>query len=134
MEDIKEKSAEETIDCIYNFENYYNYSLDETIKRVYSKEELKYYWFAENIIDIAFYDTDMAIKWGKLLYKTVKAILERKQAEIMEEMYEQYLICLNLIGIEKLDWGTSIRFCWFDLDTDYEERFKKIINEWKVKQ
>lgn len=110
---MKEKIDDEIIDCINNFENYYN-NIDISFKEDYSKNELKWDWFAENIIGTTFYDTELSIKWGKLLYKTVTAILDGEQSKVLSDMYEEYLICLNLIGTDKLEWGTSIRYCWFD--------------------
>ena len=32
----------------------------------------------------------------------------------MKENYEMYIVCLNLIGLDNLNWGTSIRYCWFE--------------------
>ena len=119
--------ADEIIDCVNDFENYYD-SLDASFKCAFSKDELIWDWFAECILDVAFYDTELSIKWGKLLYKTIKSILEDKQSEIMSDMYEEYLICLNLIGIDKLEWGTSIRYCWFD-DKEYVDKLKKAIKQ-----
>lgn len=119
----------EIIDCVNDFENFYDFLTDDNGKNEYKKEEWKYIWFAQNIIGTTFYDDDMALKWGKLLYKTVKAILERTQSELLESMYEEYLICLNLIGEEKFEWGSSIRYCWFE-DYTIEKKIKKIIEDW----
>ena len=117
------------IDCINNFENYYN-NIDKSFKEDFSKEELKYDWFAENIIGATFYDTDLSVKWGKLLYKTVKAILNETQSELLSKMYEEYLICLNLIGKDKLEWGTSIRYCWFNNnEKEYVKNLKNAIKQ-----
>ena len=102
----------EIIDCIENFENYYKYVHSEEDKEMYTKEEFGYIWLCG--LFATFYDSDMELKWGKLLYETIIAIIERKQSELMDKNYEEYLICLNLIGEENLEWGTSIRFCWFE--------------------
>lgn len=117
----------EIIDCVNIFENYYN-ELSESIKKYVLKEDLKYDWFAECIIGTSFYDTDISIKWGKLLYRTVKAILDNKQQEFMSENYEEYLICLQLIGLDNLEWGSSIRFCWFDKE-EYIDELKAAIKQ-----
>lgn len=129
---MKEKTEYEIIDCVNVFENYYN-NIDISFKEYYSKNDLKWDWFTENIIGVTFYDTDLSIKWGKLLYKTVKAILERLQSIIMSEMYEEYLVCLNLIGTDKLDWGSSIRYCWFnEEEKEYIDKLKDAIKQVEV--
>lgn len=117
---------EETIDCIENFENFYKYTLDEEIKKMYTKEECGYMWLCG--LFATFYDSDMELKWGKLLYETLVAIIERKQSELMDKKYEEYLLCLNLIGEENLEWGTSIRFCWFDSE-EIENKYKGYLKQ-----
>ena len=98
--------SEKTIDCIETFENYYEYVCDEGTKKMFTKEECGYIWFCS--LFAIFYDSDMELKWGKLLYETIIAIIEEKQAKLLDEKYEEYLLCLNLIGTDKLNWGSSI--------------------------
>ena len=116
----------ETIDCIENFENYYKYVCDEETKKMFSKGECGYIWFCS--LFTTFYDSDMELKWGKLLYETIIAILERKQDILLNKNYEEYLLCLNLIGTDKLNWGSSIRFCWFDA-TEIENKYKNYLKQ-----
>lgn len=116
----------ESIDCVENFENYYEYVADEELKKIYTKEEIGYIWFC-NLFAI-FYDNDMELKWGKMLYETTIAILERKQDILLNKNYEEYLLCLNLIGIENLEWGTSIRFCWFK-NEEIKNKFKNYLKQ-----
>ena len=117
---------EETIDCIETFENYYEYVCDEETKKMFTKEECGYIWFCS--LFTTFYDSDMELKWGKLLYETIIAIIERKQSTLLAEKYEEYLLCLNLIGIDKLNWGSSIRFCWFD-DDGIKNKYKNYLKQ-----
>ena len=118
--------SEETIDCIETFENYYEYVCDEETKKIYTKEECGYIWFSN--LFATFYDSDMELKWGKLLYETIIAIIERNQAKLLDEKYEEYLLCLNLIGTDKLNWGSSIRFCWFDDDV-IKNKYKNYLEQ-----
>ena len=127
---MKEKTDDEIMDCVNNFENYYEV-LDKSFKEEFSKNELKWDWFAENIIGVTFYDTELSIKWGKLLYKTVTSILDGTQSKVLSEMYEEYLICLNLIGTDNLEWGTSIRYCWFDKE-EYIKNLENAIKQVEV--
>lgn len=116
----------EIIDCIENFENFYKYTLDEETKKMYTKEECGYMWLCDFFA--TFYDSDMELKWGKLLYETLVAIIERKQSELINKNYEEYLLCLNLIGEENLNWGSSIRFCWFD-DDAIKNKYKNYLKQ-----
>ena len=117
---------DEIIDCIENFENYYKYICDEETKKMFTKEECGYIWFCS--LFATFYDGDMELKWGKLLYETIIAIIEKNQAKLLDEKYEEYLLCLNLIGIDKLNWGSSIRFCWFD-DDEIKNKYKNYLKQ-----
>lgn len=117
----------EIIDCVENFENYYEYTSDEKVKELYTKKELGYIWFCD--LFATFYDTDLALKYGKLLYETITAIVERNQDVMLNQKYEEYLLCLNIIGTNQLNWGSSIRFCWFDseeLKNKYKGYLKQI--------
>lgn len=116
----------EIIDCIENFENYYKYICGEETKKMFTKEECGYIWLCS--LFATFYDSDMELKWGKLLYETIIAIIERKQSELLDKNYEEYLICLNLIGVDILNWGTSIRFCWFDSE-EIENKYKNYLKQ-----
>lgn len=116
----------EIIDCVENFENYYKYVESEENKEMYTKEEFGYIWLCG--LFATFYDSDIELKWGKLLYETLVAIIERKQSELINKNYEEYLLCLNLIGAENLEWGTSIRFCWFDSE-EIKNKYKGYLKQ-----
>lgn len=116
----------EVIDCIENFQNFYEYIIDEEDKKIYTKEEYGYIWFCQ--LFATFYDSDVELKWGKLLYETIISILERKQDVLLNKNYEEYLLCLNLIGTDKLEWGTSIRFCWFEKE-ETKNKYKNYLKQ-----
>ena len=86
-------------------------------KEDFNEDEIKLIWFAEEIIDFTGYDDNLSLKIGRQLYEIAKAIINRTQQEYMKENYEIYIVCLNLIGLNNLNWGTSIRYCWFE-DTE----------------
>lgn len=118
---------EDTIyDCVENFEDYFECIDDEQLKEWYTKKELSYIWFCD--LFATFYDNDLELKYGKLLYETIKSIIDRTQIDLINEKYEEYLLCLNLIGVDKLDWGSSIRFCWFD-DKGIENKYKGYLKQ-----
>lgn len=119
----------EVIDCVNNFKNYWECELEEN-KKGFTEKDMAYIWFASCICNCTFYDYGLDINWGEKLYKTIKAIINRTQDKLMEEMYENYIICLNLIGVDNFEWGSSIRYCWFE-NADIENRFKESIEQIK---
>ena len=113
--------VEEYQQFLYRLNNeYQNESLD-----FFSDFDKKILFLTEEIIGIVTYDDDITLEIGKKIYKTILAVLKNKQLEIVQgDFYADYILCLNLIGIENFDWGTSIRFCWFEDN----EKVKKIKN------
>lgn len=95
-------------------------------KEDFNEDEIKLIWFAEEIIDFTGYDDDLSLKMGKQLFETAKAIIDRTQQEYMKESYGMYIVCLNLIGVNNLNWGTSIRYCWFE-DTEKAKLIKEAV-------
>ena len=78
-------------------------------------------YLASEIFDYVSYDDDLDIEMGKKLYKTVDAILKKEQGKLVEsDFYEDYIVCLNIMQLncEKISWGTSIRFPWFEYDEE----------------
>ena len=69
----------------------------------YTEEELRYIWFAEDIIGFTSYDDELSYKMGKKLFETCKAIILSNQIELINNDYEYYIICLNLICEDNLD-------------------------------
>lgn len=112
----------EIIDCVEVFKNYYDYICED--KELYTKKEYAYIWLCELFAD--FYDGNLDLKWGKLLYKTIKAVLEDDQMNMINNDYENYLICLQFLGENNLDWGSSIRFAWFNDRKKFENYIKQI--------
>ncbi len=118
-----------TADCVNNYNDWYEYVwLENCGDEDFSKEDTKYIWICEPL-GIVTYDDSISCELGKKLYKTIKAILNRNQEHFMQNGYSQeyvdYITCLNLIGNDNLEWGTSIRYCWFK----DEEKYRKIIKQ-----
>lgn len=97
-----------------------------TNKEDFSEDDIKLIWFAEEIVNFTGYDDNLSLKIGKQLFETAKAIINRTQQEYMKVNYEMYIICLNLIGTDNLNWGTSIRYCWFE-DTEKAKLIQEAI-------
>ena len=105
------------------FKTYLEYTAN---KEEFSEDDIKLIWFAEEIVNFTGYDDNLSLKIGKQLFKTAKAIINRTQQEHIKENYEMYIICLNLIGPDNLNWGTSIRYCWFE-DTEKAKLIQEAI-------
>jgi len=96
--------------------------------------DLLYAYLASEIFDYVSYDDDLDIEMGKKLYKTIDAILKKEQGKLIEsDFYEDYIVCLNIMQLncEKINWGTSIRFPWFEYDEDGywdKEHYERMIS------
>lgn len=91
--------------------------------------ELLLMWLADEVIDLTFYDDALSYLIGKDLFLTINAILKDKQEYMLKDniLYTRYLICLNLIGVDHLNWGSSIRYCWFE-DDETKIYMQKVID------
>lgn len=95
--------------------------------------DLLYAYLANDIFDYISYDDDLDIEMGKKLYKTIDAILKKEQEKLIKSnFYEDYITCLNIMrfNCEKINWGTSIRFPWFEYDEDgywSEEQYLEMV-------
>ena len=69
--------------------------------------DLLYAYLANDIFDYISYDDDLDIEMGKKLL-------------IESDFYEDYIMCLNIMrfNCDKITWGTSIRFPWFEYDDE----------------
>lgn len=65
--------------------------------------------------NITTYDTDIDLELFDILIEIMEAILERKTLEyinISKQNYRNFILFVNIIK-EYIDWGTSIRTCFF---------------------
>ncbi len=74
--------------------------------------------FVSDIFDITTYDYDLSMKFGKDIIEVMEVINNRKNFEYMkedEENYKKFILVANLLDkYNWIEWGTSIRGCWFD--------------------
>lgn len=118
-----------TYDCINNYNDWYNAVwLEQGGDEDFSKEDTKYIWLCTPL-DIITYDDSISCELGKKLYQAIKSILNKTQEQFMAKGYSKeyvdYITCLNLLGTDNLEWGTSIRYCWFK----DEEKYRKLIEQ-----
>lgn len=78
-------------------------------------KEAKNSYILNHIFNITTYDSDLDEKFVKAILEIMNVIIERKNWEYIEDKnnYIKFITIVNLI-IESLDWGTSIRGCFFN--------------------
>lgn len=66
--------------------------------------------------NITTYDTDIDLELFDILIEIMEAILKRKTLEyinISRQNYRNFILIVNIIKDYIIDWGTSIRTCFF---------------------
>ena len=79
--------------------------------------ENKYAWLSNYFFNITTYDGDLDYEFGKDIYEVMIQIFNRTSFEYIrdETKYKKFiLVCNLLLQYKLLEWGTSIRGCWFD--------------------
>lgn len=104
-------------------ENEIGYTTDD-----YTDREFKLIWLSDNLLNITTYDNDISLTFGKELFEVIKVIIGRTwHLYIKDESdYIKFMRCVNLIDkANYIEWGTSIRSCWFN-DVEF---FKWLVDE-----
>ena len=73
--------------------------------------------FIADVFDITTYDYNLSMKFGKDIIEIMEVINNRKNFEYIkdEENYKKFILVANLLDkYNWIEWGTSIRGCWFD--------------------
>jgi len=96
-------------------EAYEEYCLNPDVDN--SKES----FLADAYFRIVTYDDELTLYYGKLIREIILAIDERRNYEYMgiecEEDYRNFILVANLLhGKGLIEWGSSIRGCWFNSD------------------
>lgn len=77
----------------------------------------KFDWAASEIFDLVTYDYELNEFLVRKILKVCKVILDRNVYDYIydKEQYLTYiLVCQMLHAKNWIEWGTSIRGCWFD--------------------
>lgn len=88
----------------------------------------KYVWAAHRVFDLTTYDDALDEQFVKDILEVCKIILDRENFEYIEneENYIKYiLVCQLLDRSNWIEWGTSIRGAWFDVDIYYDYQTKE---------
>lgn len=92
----------------------------ETQRDVMGFYDDKYTWAARQVFDLTTYDGSLDERFVKDILEVCKVILENRNFEYIknEDNYVKYiLVCQLLNGFSWIEWGTSIRGAWFDIDS-----------------
>ena len=95
----------------------------------YEDKKSKYEWAATDIFGLTTYDGDLDERFVKDILEVCKVILERRNFEYIEASENNYikyiLVCQLLDRLHWIDWGTSIRGAWLDVDTYYDYKTRE---------
>lgn len=79
----------------------------------------RFEFLAESVFSFTTYDSGMSVLFGRKAVEVCTAINDRKTFDYQkdEEGYKWYLIMCNMpFFVGKLEWGTSLRGAWWDLN------------------
>lgn len=108
------------------FKNSLNDFIENHLDAGYDREdytllEWKYAWLCDDAFGVSTYDTNLSVKWGKLIFDVMTAIRNHTTFDYIKDdaNYEKYIAVCNLFNIHLLiDWGSSIRGAWFSFNKD----------------
>ena len=83
----------------------------------------KFNFLANIVFGLCTYDEEIEDKWGKEIFEVLITILNNETFKFImnEKQYEQFLLVCQLLKQRNwIEWGTSVRSCWFD-DNEWSE-------------
>lgn len=102
----------------------------------WSLRDMRLAYMVSELFNMAVYDDGLSVEIGNDILEIMKVIIEEKNFDYInkgEEYYKQFIILANLlIDCRMLEWGTSIRGCWFACDTFI--KFPGLNVEFKIKE
>ena len=109
------------LSLVNNFRN----GIKEYINSSWCKEELeeltikdiKCIFISDAMFGLTTYDGELDIEFGKDILEIMKVIANKENFKYMENEsdYKKFIIVANLLNrYSWIEWGTSIRGCWFD--------------------
>lgn len=76
-------------------------------------------WVAHRVFDLVTYDDDLDERFTRDILEVCKAIINQETYEYIRDgsNYVKYIaVCQLLINFHWLNWGTSIRGAWFEIE------------------
>lgn len=77
----------------------------------------KFNFLANMVFGLCTYDEIIEDEWGQKIFEVLKFIQEQESFTVINNLgkYEQFLLVCQLLKQRNwIEWGTSIRSCWFD--------------------
>lgn len=87
----------------------------------YTRLEWKYAWLCDDVFGVCTYDTNLSVKWGKLIFEVMTTIRDHTTFDYIKDAanYDKYIAVCNLFNKHLLvAWETSIRCVWFAFNKD----------------
>ena len=80
-------------------------------------QELKCAFLSQEKFELTTYDIGLELEFGQDILEVMKIIFEKQNFKYLEENNENYkkfiLVANGLQRLNWIDWGTSIKGCWF---------------------
>lgn len=89
------------------------------------KSEQKAVWLSDDYFELATYDSGLDLEFGKVIREVILVINDMSNFYYIKdrENYKKFiLVCQLLTDKQLIDWGTSIRGCWFDPDGEISKQ------------
>ena len=96
-----------------------------------NSEPSKYQWAASRVFDLTTYDRALDELFVKDIIEVCKVIIERRNFEYIKnrDNYIKYIaVCQILDRFNWLEWGTSIRGAWFEVDIRHTQLNSEPVN------
>lgn len=86
-------------------------------------KNIKLAFISEVMFGICTYDTGLDIEFGRDILEVMEVIYENKNYEYIKDRnnYKKFILVANLLDkYNWIEWGTSIRGCWFDYFSEFK--------------
>ena len=93
--------------------------------RLFKPREEFFEFVAEDIFNLTTYDSWIDYVFTRYLLSIMTAIYDRKTFDFIKSSKDNYLVFITICNLLDnkgwIEWGTSIRGCWFD--SSYSEKY-----------
>ena len=112
-------SKEATVKLFEQWQEYTNEQFpdNESLDTYFSQQEKKCIFLSSAIIGITTYDDELSKEFGKMILDALIQIRDRTTFNYIKdkENYKNFILSCNFIK-DWLEWGTSIRGAWFNVN------------------
>lgn len=97
-----------------------------------TEEEFRKTYIVENIFNMTTYDTRLSVMFSDTIVEVMRVIYERRNFEYIKDKnnYVKFILVANMLDwMHMIEWGTSIRGCWFDNNYGKPMKFSELDDE-----